>query len=239
MMAAAWSTPGWTARGMMALLTVVLGACVAPAPPASLKFEPSTRSKPDPADARVHRFEMVSKAPASWIEADVANEEFAGPLCPDGENWDFVAISPMTRPGEVTVQQFPAGTLFSRTWRCAAKYPGELTFSRKLTVAEAHDLVQQALTSQSDADSAVEAILFDAFGDEELKYDLVEKHIGDAVADAIATCGERPIRMHAPVIGEWETDAKSVAGNKDQRAILFGVRIDCDGEAPAGDAPRD
>ena len=182
---------------------------------------------------------MVSKAPATWVEADAANEAFAGPLCEDGENWDFIAISPKLGPGSVTEQTFPAGTLFSRTWRCAAKYPGEITFSRTLTVGEAQELVQQALTSQGDDNSAVELILFDAFGDEQLKYDLVEKHVGDAVADAIATCGKRPIRMHAPVIGEWERDGNSVAGGKDQRAILFGVRIDCDGEAPAEDAPRD
>lgn len=171
---------------------------------------------------------------AGTLGACDAEREHAGPLRRDGENWDFVAISPTPATGRAHEQLFPAGTTFSRTWRCAGKYPGEITFARGLSVGDAQQQVNDALAATDVAGNAAAVVLFGVHGTRKLKYEVVEKLVGDTVADAVAVCGDRPIRMHAPVIGEWARDDTSVPRRPDSQEFFMGLRIDCEGGAPEG-----
>lgn len=87
------------------------------------KFGLATRERVEQTpDGTTFRLMVESRRPANWLEADRAMWTDLRTSCPEGQLHEDVATQPEdTRRARGEMKQYPAGTLFVRTVRCAPR----------------------------------------------------------------------------------------------------------------------
>jgi hypothetical protein len=198
------------------------------------KFGLATRERVEESpDGTIFRLTVESRRPATWLEADRAMWTDLRTSCPEGQLHEDVATQPEdTRIARSGMKQYPAGTLFVRTVRCAPRLPFEFDIAADVSDDDAHDAMYQKLAGDG-ADGTRQLMLswlyVDAFRP---RYQQMQDTLGLLVHMRMADC-PNGVAIRNLTLGV-KAPAPGKAGDPRLDA-LFGFTTECVA-APAASA---
>ena len=187
-------------------------------------------------EGKVYRVRIESRRAASWNHADFAMWETLQHSCPDGEKYETLSTKPATVAGSVdggasSRQEWPAGTLFVRTVRCAPTPPYEFQFEASVTSDEAYRQMIRRLFQAAPDSQGEQLVQFIVDSPAEPKYKQIERLFGAAVHRKLADCPAGVVVTH-PMIGVFPKtgDAK----DRGRPNGYVGFVLECTDKPPAG-----
>jgi len=185
-------------------------------------------------EGKVYRVMIESKRAASWTQADFAMWETLQHSCPDGERYVTLSTKPevvlgSVDSGESSRREWPAGTLFVRTLRCAPKPSYEFEFEASVTQDKGYGQMFRRLSDAAPSSQARQVVRPILDSPAAPKYEQVEQIIGLAVHQMLANCNDGVVVTH-PMIGAFPTAIE--AKDRGQLAGYVGFILECQGRSP-------
>ena len=235
--------PGERAQGVafLSLVAFLTTACrptsdapTASPPPAAAtvgtpgKFAAPARAQPDPGNPDLWRISVVSKAPASWNEAEDAITAAFAHRCPEGARsfpQTNVPPVPFGGGGGAWKRTHPAGTEFVENYRCAGPLPGEQFFGEEVSREEAMDRIAAIVAEQPVPEGVGSTASAFMYPEPEGKYPALTRHLGRRLSNAQHACGSDLVQVHPPVLGSWPDGEPR--GERKMRMVVVGTWFAC------------
>lgn len=200
------------------------------------KFEKATREQlaSDEQGTWV-RMTVVSKASASWLEADRAMYYDLAYHCRDGALYSIDSESPDASAKQLGIDH-PAGTTFTRVIRCNPPPDYEFALAQGTAEATAKAMVWEKLGAKPAVEPNRHMVRVVPFSDRKRKYEAIAEVMGHLVAGRMTQCPDGMV-VERLVIGAHPIPEESGGSSRHRSYAVLGVDAPCRGADVAAVAP--
>ena len=184
------------------------------------------------------RLQIVSTAPASWMDADRAMFEDLAYQCRDGASYSPESESPMGFGGGMAAMELrhPAGTTFTRVVTCSAPPRFEFALAEGTSETEAMAQVWAKLGSAPTVDPGPLTVRVVTYNDRNRKYPAIATAVGHALAGRMTQC-PNGMRVNRLIVAAHPTPADTGQPSLHSSYVVLGVDAPCQDADTAAVAP--